>query len=75
MSKAKNKTTQTEVAPADFLGSVEPERKREEAFELDRLFQKVTGWKPRMSWEDGIADTIRWYAENRDAWIGRVDWR
>jgi dTDP-glucose 4,6-dehydratase len=33
-----------------------------------------TGWMPRVSWEDGILHTIRWYAENRDRWIGRVDW-
>jgi len=35
---------------------------------------RETGWGPRMSWEDGILQTIRWYAENRDRWIGRVDW-
>ena len=29
---------------------------------------------PRVSWEEGILETIRWYAENRDKWIGRVDW-
>ena len=33
-----------------------------------------TGWMPRVPWEDGILHTIRWYAENRDRWIGRVDW-
>jgi dTDP-glucose 4,6-dehydratase len=33
-----------------------------------------TGWQPRVSWEDGILETIRWYAGNRDRWIGRVDW-
>jgi hypothetical protein len=27
-----------------------------------------------VSWEDGIARTIAWYAENRGRWIGRVDW-
>lgn len=35
----------------------------------------LTGWEPRLTWEDGLADTIRWYAEHRDSWIGRVDWR
>ena len=35
---------------------------------------RETGWKPRVTWEDGIAKTIAWYAENRDRWIGRVDW-
>lgn len=33
-----------------------------------------TNWEPLVSWEDGVARTIAWYAENRDRWIGRVDW-
>ena len=33
-----------------------------------------TGWQPKVSWEEGVLRTIRWYAENRDRWIGRVDW-
>jgi dTDP-glucose 4,6-dehydratase len=33
-----------------------------------------TRWQPLMSWEDGILETIRWYADNRERWIGRVDW-
>jgi dTDP-glucose 4,6-dehydratase len=35
---------------------------------------RETGWQPTVSWEDGLVQTIRWYAENRDRWIGRVDW-
>ncbi len=35
---------------------------------------RETGWKPKVSWEEGVLRTIRWYAENRDRWIGRVDW-
>ena len=33
-----------------------------------------TGWMPTVSWEEGVLQTIRWYAENRERWIGRVDW-
>ncbi len=33
-----------------------------------------TGWMPRVSWEDGVLRTIRWYAEHRERWLGRVDW-
>jgi dTDP-glucose 4,6-dehydratase len=33
-----------------------------------------TGWRPKVSWEDGILQTIRWYAENQERWFGRVDW-
>ncbi len=25
-----------------------------------------TGWMPQVSWEDGVLQTIRWYAEHRD---------
>src|SRR5437016_3594256 len=35
---------------------------------------RETGWEPLVSWEEGIAHTIAWYAANRDKWIGRVDW-
>jgi dTDP-glucose 4,6-dehydratase len=33
-----------------------------------------TGWEPKVSWEDGVLRTIRWYAEHRESWLGRVDW-
>ncbi len=35
---------------------------------------RETGWEPRVSWEEGVARTIAWYAANRGSWIGRVDW-
>jgi len=36
--------------------------------------ERETGWKPEVSWDEGILRTIAWYAENRERWIGRVDW-
>jgi dTDP-glucose 4,6-dehydratase len=36
---------------------------------------RETGWMPQVSWEEGVLQTIRWYAENRDRWQGRVDWQ
>ncbi len=45
---SENKTKPTPVAVEDFLAAVEPERKREEARELDALFRTVTGWTPVM---------------------------
>ena len=35
---------------------------------------RETGWEPLVSWEEGIARTIAWYAANRVKWVGRVDW-
>ena len=37
--------------------------------------KRETGWEPKISWEEGVLRTIRWYAEKRDRWIGRVDWQ
>jgi dTDP-glucose 4,6-dehydratase len=34
-----------------------------------------TGWEPEISWREGIRRTIDWYASNKRAWDGRVDWR
>ncbi len=35
---------------------------------------RETGWEPLVSWEEGVLRTIRWYAGNRERWLGRVDW-
>jgi dTDP-glucose 4,6-dehydratase len=57
-----------------------PERFRPGASDVMALrvgYEKLnreTGWEPSVSWEEGIAQTIDWYAANRDRWIGRVDW-
>lgn len=52
------------------LGKSEVEELRVDYSKLNKL----TGWYPKFSWEEGIRRTIKWYAENRDRWIGRVDW-
>jgi dTDP-glucose 4,6-dehydratase len=36
---------------------------------------RETGWRPLVSWEEGVSRTIAWYARNRERWLGRVDWR
>ena len=39
-----------------------------------KKLNKLTGWKPKFSWQEGLRRTIKWYAENKPKWIGRVDW-
>ncbi|HZR91656.1 MAG TPA: GDP-mannose 4,6-dehydratase [Gaiellaceae bacterium] len=57
-----------------------PERFRPGASEVMALrvgydkLARETGWAPKVSWEEGVARTIAWYAEHRDRWLGRVDW-
>jgi dTDP-glucose 4,6-dehydratase len=36
--------------------------------------ERETGWRPLVTWEEGVSRTIAWYAANRERWIGRVDW-
>lgn len=35
----------------------------------------TTGWQPQVDWREGVCRTIEWYANNKQAWYGRVDWR
>lgn len=53
------------------LGKSEVEELR---VDYSRL-HKLSGWETKYSWEEGLKETIEWYAENRQSWIGRVDWR
>ena len=45
---SENKTKPTSVKVEDFIASVEPQSKREDAEVLDALFRKVTGEAPMM---------------------------
>jgi dTDP-glucose 4,6-dehydratase len=66
--------------PSDRELVTVPERFRPGASEVMALrvgYEKLareTGWEPRVSWEEGIHRTIEWYAQNRERWLGRVDW-
>lgn len=52
------------------LGKSEVDELRVDYTKLNDL----TGWRPQVSWEEGIKKTIQWFAENKEKWIGRVDW-
>lgn len=45
---SQNKTAPTDQAVQDFIASVEPAAKQEDAQILDRLFRDVTGYQPVM---------------------------
>lgn len=43
-----NKTQATDKSVEDFLASVEHPTRKADALVLDAMFQRVTGWKPKM---------------------------
>lgn len=48
MAQSENKTAMTDVPVAEYLATVTPDRRRDDATALDQLFRRVTGWSPRM---------------------------
>ncbi len=34
---------------------------------------KELGWAPTIGFDEGLADTVRWYADNRDWWEPLMD--
>lgn len=60
MSKRENKTRPTDVSPEDFIAGVEPERRREDALVLLKLFEKVSGEPPKM-WGPSIIGYGRYH--------------
>ena len=48
MAKTENKTQPTGVSPAEFIASVEHDRRREDGKVLLKWFEEVTGYTPRM---------------------------
>lgn len=50
---AENKTKETESSVEDFINAVEDQKKRQDSFELLKLFQEVSGFEPKM-WGDSI---------------------
>lgn len=69
---AEAKTQITGVDPADFIASVEPKKKREDAKLLDAMFREVTGETPKM-WGPSIIGYGAFrttYASGRDVhWL------
>jgi len=64
------KALKVDTSSRSRLGKSEVEELRVDHAKLSAL----TGWSPTYSWEDGLLESIKWYAANRERWIGRVDW-
>ena len=71
MAKAQNKTTETEESVDDFLSSITDETKRSDSAKLVKIFEKVTGEKPKM-WGTtiiGFGNRLMKYESGRE-----LDW-
>lgn len=64
------KTLKANLKSRDRLGNSEVEELHVDYSKLNKL----TGWKPKYSWEEGLRETIKWYIANKESWIRRVDW-
>lgn len=64
------KELQADTVERGRLGKSEVEELRVDYSKLNQL----TGWKPQYTWEQGLLEVIKWYSDNRDRWMGRVDW-
>lgn len=60
MAKAKNKTTQNDLSPKDFIASVDHEQRRADAEVLLPWFEEVTGLKAKM-WGTSIIGFGRYH--------------
>lgn len=57
--------------PASAVKHVEDRPGHDRRYSLDSSKLKTLGWQPLMAFERGIAQTIRWYRDNR-AWWERI---
>lgn len=53
MVKNENKTVANDASVEDFIGSVQNDQRREDAFKLVKIFREVTGYQPKM-WGSAI---------------------
>lgn len=64
-------------SPEDFLGLItfikDPRgRAHDFRYALDcRKIKEETGWEPKVSFEEGLRKTVRWYLEHQD-WVESV---
>ncbi len=54
--------------PDSLITVVEDRAGHDRRYALDCSKLRALGWAPKVSFESGIAQTVRWYAENADTW-------
>jgi dTDP-glucose 4,6-dehydratase len=52
----------------DLIRPVKDRPGHDRRYSIDSTKLKALGWKPAMNWDDGVARTVRWYAENEWWW-------
>ena len=58
--------------PNDLVKFIEDRPGHDRRYAIDPAkSESELGWKPQMSWEDGLASTIRWYQENQP-WVEHI---
>ncbi|MCO5200841.1 MAG: dTDP-glucose 4,6-dehydratase [Chloroflexi bacterium] len=54
--------------PLDLVRPVTDRPGHDRRYALDSSRLRTMGWSPRIRFEDGLAATVRWYAENAETW-------
>ncbi|RIK47294.1 MAG: dTDP-glucose 4,6-dehydratase [Chloroflexi bacterium] len=55
-------------APRDLVTHVTDRQGHDIRYSLDTTKIRSLGWQPRIPFEDGVRETIRWYRDNRSWW-------
>jgi len=63
--------------PWSLVRSVPDRPGHDRRYALDGSRLRALGWRPRMGFDEGLGETVRWYAQNRAWWeaIRDSDWR
>jgi len=54
----------------DMVEYVADRKGHDRRYSLDDRKLRALGWRPRISFEQGLKETVRWYQENRGWWAG-----
>ncbi|MDA0634756.1 dTDP-glucose 4,6-dehydratase [Nonomuraea sp. MCN248] len=54
----------------DMVEHVEDRKGHDRRYSLDDGKLRALGYRPRVPFERGLKETVRWYADNRDWWAG-----